>query len=168
MEFREGEQLKNIKEEQEEIRKRVEEQVDPNFSSGRKLYRDVLNFWGLAAEMSFLKILSPEQIKKYLSSLQPVLHYKEGYLEKGDNDAEYLRQSSGNESAEYHIKYYKAELDRIMELSDSEQIEKYDRLVDEYNTELKRIKEENDVKSLLGYFEKVKALVDEKNKNLQA
>ena len=64
----------------------------------------------------------------------------------------------------YYEKYYREKhtipevVDKIIELSDKEQIKKYDALVDEFNSDLERIKKESDssrVTYFLNNFEKI-------------
>jgi len=144
-----------------EVEDRIGQDVDWDFSSGRKkLFRDVLNFWPSGGD--YLKKVSPEELREYFDRLKPMLHYQEGYIEKGERDVNNMREDSGEEADEFHKLYYPKALERIMELSDPGQIVKYNKLADEFNEDFERIKRECDIDGLQKYFNKARMIVDGK------
>jgi len=150
---------------EEKIQKRIKETIEPAFSEGAKLFHDVLNFW-VDTNTDYLKHLSPDQLKNHFDSLEPLSHYQEGYLNKGEIDAKTALEYGDEESSKFIKASYPKETKKIMELSDSEQITKYDQLIDEFNAELPRIKQEQDLKTLGSFYQRAISLINERNKKI--
>ena len=112
------------------------------FTRNEKLHHDILNFWPVTNK-NYLEKLSPEELRKYFDSLELMPHYQQGYEEIN-----------------------KKETARIMKLSDPEQVAKYDHLVDDYNKNLERTKQEQDqkqdIETFLAYIKEVNKLKNEK------
>lgn len=132
-----------------QIEQYIKKNVDFDFSNGGLLYSDVINFW-------------VESIT-YSTPPKPIPHYIQSY-EKSEKDINDIREKMGAKEAAYYEIYYPARLKRIIELSDPEQIKKYDKLVDEFDTDLERIKEENDAESLQKFYARAQEIVDEKKR----
>jgi hypothetical protein len=146
----------------ENIEETVREMVDPDFEiSGRMLYSDALNFWPLPMTREQFNALETEMRKAIIST---VPHYRQGYQ---DHQDEYLANNR-NKFERYGSKTFEKEkafgvryIGRIMELSDSNQVRKYDKLVDEFNADRDRIVKEKNYDLLQEYLDKVRALVNE-------
>ena len=121
------------------VEEEVREIVDPNFSDRRMLFRNVLNFWPLKMDNEQYASFSSDDLGLILAE---VPHYREGY-------------EKDNLPGDLYTK-------RIIELSDPNQVRKYDQLVDEFNADRERIIKERDFISLQKFFERAKSLVDEK------
>lgn len=74
-----------------------------------------------------LALIDPENIL----GLKPMLHYEKYYREEYKN-----------------VETFPEVIDKIIELSDKEQIKKYDVLVDEFNADLENIKKDHDSQKL--------------------
>ena len=74
-----------------------------------------------------LALIDPESVLE----LKPMLHYEKYYREEYKN-----------------VEIFPEVIDKIIELSDKEQMKKYDTLVDEFNADLELIKKEHDSQKL--------------------
>ncbi|MFA6475921.1 MAG: hypothetical protein WCV68_00745 [Candidatus Paceibacterota bacterium] len=146
----------------ENIEESVREMVDPDFEiSGRMLFSDTIHFWPTPVTREQFNSMGTE-MRKAMIFIVP--HYRQGY-QKHQN--EYLAQNRENFD-HYGPKTFEREkafgdryIGRIMELSDPNQIRKYDKLVDEFNADRERIIREKDYDSLREYLAKVRSLVNE-------
>jgi|SRR3989344_5288760 len=109
------------------------ELVDGGFSEGRKLYGDLFNIWG---HLAF--VTSAEE----LHSIKLLEHYKQ-----------FMEQN----------RYPQAEVDYVMQLSDPTAVAEFDRLVDEFNADLERIKQEGDVGKVREFTKRASELVYRKS-----
>jgi hypothetical protein len=99
----------------------------------------MFNIW---ARLNFRT--SPEQIQTLAS-----LPYYRQYMEES-------KSSSGqNRYSQEEIKY-------VMQLSDPESVAAFDQLVDEFNADIERIKQTNDVEAITGFLQRAGELVYKK------
>ncbi len=160
MNFEKEHQQDNIDESEKKMNDQIQKYIEWGFSGDRKLYRDVLNFW-MQINFNLIKSFESEKLKDYINNIKPIPYYEQGYREKGEREVETMKNEN-NKNAEYHEKYYTTELRRITEISDKEQVEKYNNLVDKFNADLDRIKKESDINILEDYFNQVIEILDEK------
>lgn len=146
---------------EEKIQNRIKRGIDSAFSDGAKLFHDALNFW-VDTNTDYLKHLSPKQLKSHFDSLESLPYYQQAYLNKGEADAKTTLEYGDEEGSKFIKISYPKETARIMELSDPKQVVKYDQLIDEFNAELPRIKQEQDLKSLENYYKRALELINEK------
>lgn len=106
--------------------------TERNFASGKKLDVDYLNVW--TSLRNRLELIKRDSLD--FQSLPPALHY-EKYLQQYPEDVEY-----------------------IMKLSDPEAVAAMDRLVDEYNADLERIRREKDFVAVGGFVARAIKIVD--------
>jgi len=98
------------------ISKNNKKLVDRNFDSKNKLYEDVLNVWAQAQ-------MIPRN-KEAIHTLGPIKHYEE-----------YLAEIESGYPGIYNY---------VMSLSDPDLVVRFNRIIDDYNNDLDRIKEELD------------------------
>ena len=109
------------------------EDIDSYFKQGKLLHHNISNDWA-----SLWNVFLDED-QKALGELAPMLHYEDYYRKN----------------------YETAHANRIMELSDQKQIEKHDALIDEFNKDLPRIKEEKDFNKLQDFYDQAIETIEE-------
>lgn len=133
-------------------------QVDFEFSQGKLIDGDSLNTWSA--------LMMPDNID--FKNLKPVLSYADFY---GRQSAEAVEKKTkdlppklkNTEIARLKNKH-KAKDDYIMKLSDKEQIRAFNKLVIRFNTDLTRIKREEDIEILKYYMFWAKKICSEKKR----
>lgn len=144
-----------------DIENDIKEIVDPDFLDGRMIYSEVIHFWPTEINEKHFLSMSPKKLDYFVHAIP---HYREGYEQKRD---EALRineesfRSYGPATLQKFKDFENGFVRRIMELSDPNQVRKYDKLVDKFNADRERIIKERDYESLQKYIAKVKALVGE-------
>ncbi len=116
----------------------AESNVLRSFETGRMLFDDVLNFW-------------PQPISlmgdSWAENLMPIPYYTEGYGTRAKDE-----NSPDHE-------YNKAIYEKVVELSDPQQVTIYDNLVDEYNEQLPQLIEEGNKDKVLEFTKKAQEIV---------
>lgn len=128
-----GERMKTDSPRQKELPPERKKIVESGFSEGRNLYGDMFNVWVL------LGFTPPEEIE----TITPLSYYRQ-YMEE--------RKRS----------YSQGEINYVMELSDPGAIADFDRLVDEFNSDLERIKRDKDVATIKKFQQKASELIYKK------
>ena len=83
-----------------------------------------------------------------IQNLEPMLHYEKYYRE-----------------IYKEVETFPEVIDKIIELSDKEQIKKYDTLVDKFNSDLERIKKESDSSKIKYFFDIFTKTIEENKIN---
>ncbi len=143
-------------------KKDVQDLVDPDFLGGRMISSGIIIFWPTMSEENFQSLGS----NALSAFVHPMSHYRQNFEEKRDeflniNDKKEVLLYYGADNYQKMVDFQNGYVKRIMELSDPNQIRKYDKLVDEFNADRERIIKERDYEGLQKYIAKVKALIRE-------
>jgi len=122
------------------VNQQIKEKVDSGFSGGRKLYGDMFIIWARLRMFTY-----PEKVQ----TLQPLPHYKQ-YMEEA-------------KSSEGESRYPQEEINYVMQLSDPGSIVYFDQLIDDFNSKIESIKQNNDVAEIQGFVDRANALVYKKS-----
>lgn len=115
------------------------------FAHGELLSEDFYNAWSPLHHV----INYPEEEDAW-KDLGPIPHYME-YFKKWYLKEINLVKKHDEEKAKRYERLYPKKLARILELSDKEKVTEIDRLADEFNKDLDRIKKERDI-DRIDYF----------------
>ena len=113
------------------ISKKDKELIDKNFRLGNKIYEDVLNLW--------MPMLLMSNSVKSLDCLRPIGHYED-----------YLQEIELN---------YPGIYDYVMSLSDIAFVTAFNKLIDQFNDDIARIKAEQDFDAIKKYVHKAREIV---------
>jgi len=132
--------------------------VDLGFTGEESgLFRDIANAWsGVMADPDFIGSWSDDEMEARLPEL---LHYEEYYLHQGRENAERMRQESGDKAAEHSALLAQKELEFIRESSIPDKVAEYNALVDEFNNDRERIIRDRDIEALKRYGERAYRLI---------
>ncbi|MBI2410389.1 MAG: hypothetical protein HYV32_00640 [Candidatus Kerfeldbacteria bacterium] len=123
--------------------------IEGEFSGGRKLTGDSFNAWPFGIMCDEVDDAWP----------WPAQYYEEYLRKQSRNAAEASYKSTGEEKFLQEADVY---VDYVIQRSDPAAVVAFDHLVDEFNADLSRIREENDMIALREFHRRVKELIYKK------
>jgi len=146
-----GNKPEEVKNQEGGLKERLDREVNARFETGKPLHVDALNFWTILSSVN--EEMAPEKIESLLDfqKKHSLLHYEESFRRTtNENVQNYINEELSDEAEKYAV-YATHYVNRIMLMSDEKVVEKYDQLVDRFNSEFEELYKNKNIKVMNAY-----------------